>query len=271
MANRPFEFFLLRYMPNVVKGEFVNIAVVLIESTANEPGLEPFADVRFARDWQRVRCLDPQADVEMLLALEREIRAELATTHGRDDLLHRFEDSFSNVIQLSPIKGCLTEDPEREIKVMASMYLEAAKIGEKRETPGRQRILVNMREAFEKAGVLALLAPVATEPYTKKGDPFQFDFGYSINGGIKLFHAVSLKRSVDPAILLGLMYSLVVPAMARIANAAPVLTAVIDNDFDHDKKSVQFALDMMKDDGIQIRPVAEMPMIAEAARHELSA
>jgi hypothetical protein len=269
MANRPFEFFLLRYVPDVVKGEFVNIAVLLIESGANEPGLEPFADVRFARDWHRVRCLDPQADMEMLGALEREIRAELATRHGRDDLLHRFEDSFSNVIQLSPMKGCLTEDPEREIKVMASMYLEGAQISEKRETPGRQRIFVKMREAFEQAGVLAFLAPVAAEPYTKKGDPFQFDFGYSVKGGIKLFHAVSLKRSVDEAMALWAGYVRTRPAMARMANAAPVLTAVIDDDLDRDKKSVQFALDMMKDDEIQIRPAAEMPMIAEAVQHEL--
>lgn len=271
MANRPFEFFLLRYVPDVVKGEFVNIAVVLIEAGANEPGLEPFADVRFARDWRRVRCLDPQADVEMLAAVEREIRVELATPHGRDDLLHRLEDSFSNVIQLSPRKGCFAENPEREIEIMASTYLEAAEIGAKREIRGRQRILVKMREAFEQAGVLALLAPVAAEPYTKKGDPFQFDFGYSVSGGIKLFHAVSLKTSVDPAISLWAGYTRIGPAMARMARAAPVLTAVIDDDIDRDKKSVQFALDMMKDEKIQIRPTTEMPMIAEAVRHELSA
>jgi hypothetical protein len=126
-----------------------------------------------------------------------------------------------------------------------------------------------MREAFEQAGVLTFLAPVAAEPYTKKGDPFQFDFGYSVKGGIKLFHAVSLKRSVDEAMTLWAGYVRTRPAMARMANAAPVLTAVIDDDLDRDKKSVQFALDMMKDDEIQIRPAAEMPMIAEAVQHEL--
>jgi hypothetical protein len=36
-----------------------------------EPGAD-FADVRFTRDWRRVRCLDPQADIEMLQALEND-------------------------------------------------------------------------------------------------------------------------------------------------------------------------------------------------------
>ncbi len=71
--GRQLEFFLLRYVPNVVKDEFVNIGVVMVEPGAKGGG---FAEVRFTRDWRRVRCLDPQADVEMLEALEREIRGQ---------------------------------------------------------------------------------------------------------------------------------------------------------------------------------------------------
>ena len=64
----------------------------------------------------------------MLEALEREIRGQLATAQDREGLLRRMEDSFSNVIQLSPAKGCLAEDPATEIEAMASFYLEAAKV-----------------------------------------------------------------------------------------------------------------------------------------------
>ena len=73
--RRQLEFFLLRYVPDAVKDEFVNIGVVMVEPGANGGG---FAEVRFTRDWRRVRCLDPQADVEMLAALERDIRGQLA-------------------------------------------------------------------------------------------------------------------------------------------------------------------------------------------------
>ncbi|MFZ0420483.1 MAG: DUF3037 domain-containing protein [Candidatus Sulfotelmatobacter sp.] len=266
--RRQLEFFLLRYVPDAVKDEFVNIGVVMVEGGANGGG---FADVRFTRDWRRVRCLDPQADVEMLAALEREIRGQLATTHDREVLLRRLEDSFSNVIQLSPAKGCLAEDPVREIEAMASMYLEAAMVGGKREASGRQRILGMMREAFERAGVAKFLLPVSVAPYTKPGDPFHFDFGYRVAGEIKLFHAVSLKAGVDAAVLLAARYPRIVPVMSKMTDAAPVLTAVIDDDLDRGAESVQFALSMMEDERIRIAVAAEMPMIAEVARRELRA
>ena len=118
---------------------------------------------------------------------------QLATEHDREILLRRLQDSFSNVIQLSPTKGCLAEDPVAEIEVMASIYLEAAKVGGKREVSGRRRILGRMRDAFEQAGVAKFVPPVPVAPYTRPGDPFQFDFGYRVKGEIKLFQAVSLK------------------------------------------------------------------------------
>src|SRR5271170_1901693 len=115
--KRQLEFFLLRYVPDTVKDEFVNIGVVMIEPAANGTG---FADVRFTRDWRRVRCIDPQADIEMLEALEREIRGQLGEIHERGVLLRRLQDSFSNVIQLSPTKGCLAEEPAKEIEMLAT-------------------------------------------------------------------------------------------------------------------------------------------------------
>ncbi len=269
MAERKqLEFFLLRYVPDAVKDEFVNIGVLMVEAGANGVG---FAEVRFTRDWRRVRCLDPQADVAMLAALEREIRGQLASTHGREVLLRRLEDSFSNVIQLSPAKGCLAEDPVREIEAMASMYLEPAKVAGQRSVSGRHRILGKMREAFELAGVAKFILPVPAAPYTRPGDPFQFDFGYRVGEEIKLFHAVSLKASVDAAIMLAARYPRIAPVMSKVIQAAPVLTAVIDDDLDRGQESVQFALSTMEDEKIRIAVTAEMPMIAEVARRELRA
>jgi len=266
--RRQLEFFLLRYVPDAVKDEFVNIGVVMVEAGAGGDG---FAEVRFTRDWLRVRCLDPQADVEMLAALERDIRGQLVQVQDRETLLKRLQDSFSNVIQLSPAKGCLAEDPAAEIDAMATIYLEAAKVSSTREMSGRQRILGKMRDAFEQAGVAKLVLPVPVAPYTKPGDPFQFDFGYRVGGEIKLFQAVSLKASVDAALLLAARYPRIAPVMSAKLEAAPVLTAVIDDDLDRGHESVQFALSAMQDEKIQIAVAAEMPMIAEVARRELRA
>ena len=81
MARVPCEFFLIRYVPDVVKGEFTNIGVVLREATVS--GGRPV--VRFTRDWSRVRCMDAEADTGLLESLEGEIVSRLqAGVSARD-------------------------------------------------------------------------------------------------------------------------------------------------------------------------------------------
>ncbi len=70
--RQPCEFFLVRYVPDPVKNEFVNIGVLL-----REAGRPESAVVRFTKDWSRVRCVDPVADTAMLEALEIEVRRRM--------------------------------------------------------------------------------------------------------------------------------------------------------------------------------------------------
>jgi hypothetical protein len=267
---RQLEFFLLRYVPNAVKEEFVNIGVVVLESAEGE-NENLFADVRFTRNWRGVRCLDPQADLDLLMAIEQDIRGRLADHSNRTALIKMMEDCFSNTIQLSPVKCCAAENPARELDVLASTYLEGSKIATERVPGGRQRILGKMREAFKQARVEKLLQPVPVAPYTRAGDPFQFDFGYRMGDQIKLFQAVSLKGSVDAAVLLASRYPKIAPIMSKMVQATPALTAVIDDDLDRRNENIQFALSTMEEERIRIAVVAEMPLIAEVARRELNA
>src|SRR5579862_9112434 len=115
------EFYVLRYAPHAVKAEFVNIGVLMIEPGPNAGG---FADVRFAKEWRRVHCLDPQADVEVLEALEREMQAHMRVEGDRAALLKRMNDSFSNLIQVSPVKACLAERPAKELELLTRLYTE---------------------------------------------------------------------------------------------------------------------------------------------------
>jgi len=267
--QRQLEFFLLRYVPDAVKDEFVNIGVVMIEPAANGAG---FADVRFTRDWRRVRCLDPQADIEMLEAVEREIRGQIGEVHERGVLLRKLQDSFSNVIQLSPTKGCLAEEPAREIEMLARLYFEGPKPASRGAVSARQRILKNMRNAFEQAGVWTLLMkdiPVA--PYTKPGDPLKFDFGYHVGDSIKIFHAVSLQTSVDQAIMLASRYPTIASSITQMNKALPMLTAVVDDAPDRGLDEVQFALSAMEEARIQVVALGAMPTIAEQASRDLRA
>jgi len=270
--RRQLEFFLLRYVPDAVKDEFVNIGLVMIEATANGTG---FADLRFTRDWRRVLCLDPQADIETLQALESEIRKQVVEVRNCESIMRVLNDSYSNLIQLSGAKGCLTLDPSQEIEKMAKMYLERMRGEVEHALTGRQTILVAMRRAWEQAGVKKLLNPFVMSDYTDLGDPLKFDFGYRVGEEIKLFQAVSLKVNLDSAMMLAARYPEVREAIENApkveARGMPSLMAVVDEGLDRSRKEIGFVLRTMEKNGLLVRSVTEMPSIAEAAKRELRA
>jgi hypothetical protein len=176
------------------------------------------------------------------------------------------------VIQLSPTKGCLAEEPGKEIEVLASLYFGVPKRIARGAVSARQRILKSMQAAFEQAGVWELLMKgIPVEPYTKPGDPLKFDFGYRVGDTIKLFHAVSLKTSVDHAIMLASRYPKIGDSIAQMNKVLPVLTAVVDDDLNRQPVEIQFALSALEEARIQVAVPADMPEIAERARRDLRA
>ncbi len=268
------DFFLLRYVPDAVKDEFVNIGVVLVEAGGAPAG---FADLCFTHDWSRVRCLDPAADIEMLAALEAELRQGLSeSSASKDALLKRINDSFSNTLQLSPLKPCLTESPGEELGRLAEMYLESRRgRGEKtRAAAGRQAILQRLRVAFEHAGVWSdkrMRKRIAVAQYTRAGDPLKLDCGYRPNGVVKLFHAVSLATEVDSAKVLAFSFPLIAAGIRKKEKANAELTAIVEDTLDRKDEAIAFALATFKGSHIVVAAAADLPRIAEAARRELRA
>jgi hypothetical protein len=265
--RRQLEFFVLRYVPDVVKGEFINFGIVAVE---NGPNGAELIDVRFTKDHSRILCLDPQADLDVFLKLQKELQEEIGRTKDRAVLLKRMEDSFSSLIQVSEVMPALTKDTATaEIGMVARMFLEAPKLRRTREPAGRLRILETMRDEFEKAGVLPLLNVVPAEPYTKAGDPFEFDFGYNTGTELKLFQAVSMRASVDSAVLLAARYPKIAERMGQLTGTAPMLTALVEEQLDKTRSEVAFAWEMMEESRIIVSRANDMGRIAEVARKEL--
>ncbi len=271
------EFYLLRYVPDAVKDEFVNLGVVLLETGDGDAA---FTDVRFTRDWRRVRCLDPEVDVELLESFEGELRrmlqsraAEVINYRGpmsrRDWLLRLLEDGLSNTLQITPAKAVLAENPSIELGKLAQMYLESSR-HERRAQSGRRVIYAAMREAFEGAGVWALgRRDIALANYGSKGDPLKIDFGYRPNGVIKMFQAVSLETDVDAAKVLAFSYPALREGLRRAENAGSELTAVVEDGLNRGDESIGFALATLAASEIRVAVVSEMAGIAERARVEM--
>jgi len=98
-------FYTVRFTPYLGSDEFVNIGVIAYDPARNE-----FA-VAFTRDWRRVLCLDPDADVDRLARLEKSLQRDFARA-GKDGdaLLAHFEDSWSLDLQLSANEVVEAED-----------------------------------------------------------------------------------------------------------------------------------------------------------------
>ncbi len=269
------EFFLLRYVPDVVKGEFVNIGVVLLET-----GDGGFTDVRFMRDWRRVRGADPDADIELLESYEEDLRRllqsrvpEIINYRGpmsrREWLLTQMEQSFSGALELTPMQAVLTESPAAELGVLAHAYLESPARGSRVPT-GRRVVYQAMRDAFETTGVWQFMQKdIPVERYTRKGDPLKIDCGYRPNGMIHLFHALSLATNVDSAKVLAFSYSDMREGVTNAEHAMSDLTVITEDELDPHDEGVAFALATLHDQDIAIARVADMPQIAERARIEL--
>jgi hypothetical protein len=257
------EFFLLRYVPDAIKDEFINIGVVVMDGGA--------AQVRFTQDWRRVRCLDPGADIEMLQGLEVELRRRLAQAGpDRDRILKLLNESFSNTLQLSTPKSCLAASAAEEADKLVEMYLETHRRAARREAGNRQVILGHMRDAFEQAGVWKLMRhQIAVAQYTRPGDPLRLDCGYRPNGVIKMFHAVSLATDVDSAKVLAFSFPQIAEGIRRVEHADALLTAVVEDDLPRDDDAIAFALDTFARTQIAVAPVAELPQLAETARREM--
>jgi len=268
--QRELEFFLLQYVPNVLRQERVNIGLVMIESGELNQG---FADARFTREWKRVRCMDPDVDVEMLEAMERDIRQQLTTVQDRGTLLSKIQESFSNLVELSPTMAYQAEDPQKEIEEMASVYLDVPRYPSQMLPSGRQRIVRRMEEAFQQAGVWELMTKkIAAEPYTRKGDPLKIDFGYRVGTRMKMFHAVSLAANIDQAITLAYRYPKVADGMSKGPDQLVAeLTAVVDDDLRWEEADIDFAVTTLKENGVQVGTAAEMPLYAAEAKRDLRA
>jgi hypothetical protein len=269
------EFFLLRYVPDVVKGEFVNLGVVLLEEGENG-----FTDVRFLRDWRRVRGLDPEADIELLASYEEELRRvlqsrmpEVINYRGamsrRQWLLAQMQESFSGAVEITPMTAVLAESPQAEIGKLAQTYLESSRRAH-REATGRIAIYNTMRGAFEDAGVWQhMRRDIAAAQYTHPGDPLKIDCGYRSDGVIHLFHALSLGAEVNSAKVLAYSYGEMAKGLQAAEQVTSDLTAITEDGLDLNDEGVAFALAVLQGSSIATSRVSEMPRIAEQARIDL--
>jgi hypothetical protein len=262
-ARQQCNFFLLRYVPDAVKNEFVNVGLVLLaENSAPE--------VRFTQDWSRVQCLDSRTDIPLLESLGAELREQLRTAEDRNSMLKRIQDSFSNAVQPTEVKACLAESPAEEADQLARLYLERTRRRGTRELSSRQMIRQVVQEEFERAGVWGLLRKdIRAAEYTRTGDPLKIDFGYAANSTIKLCHAVALSTDVNSAKLLAFSFPRLAEGIQRAENKTAELTAVVEDDLDRADEAINFGWDVMEQQHNRVMPLGNIRQYAQMVAQEM--
>jgi hypothetical protein len=284
--RRACEFHLLRYVPDAVRNEYVHIGVIL-----REQGSQEAAEVKFTRDWRRVRCLDPDADTALLEGMESELRRRFqAQPDG--NLMRLLNESLSLSVQMTESKAYLAESLPAGMDELMKMYVDPPPREHMPRLSGRAAIQARMRAEFERAGVWELLRKrIAASEYTRPGDPLRIDVGYRPNGmshpadkdpsvgtpAIRMFHAVSLEPGVEMAKVLAFSAAGLRAGVERVEKAQLELTAVIEpaarlgatGEEPERLEMYRFGVETMEENQIRVLTTSDLVRVAETARREL--
>lgn len=278
---RECEFFLVRYVPDPVKNEFVNVGVMLREAhgggAADRAGA---TEVRFTRNWARARCIDPEVDVGMLEGLESEIRRRLSEAEPDvPPMMSLIGDTFSNLVQVTQADYCLADSMAAKMEQLMELYVEPRKRhAVERRSVGRQAIYGQMRSQFERAGVWDLMRKrIAAANYTRPGDPLRIDCGYRPNGVVRMFHAVTLEGDLEMAKVLAFSMAAIREGVMRREGAGLELTAIVEplmevrgGQEEGDRTAqYRFGVESMEGQDIRVLTTSDLPRIAEAVRIDL--
>lgn len=261
----------LRYVPNLLRDEFINIGIVLEEAQGERRGARLIEE---QSELARLRRLHPEADLDVIRALGSELAARLEGA-GPDaaapesvgaGVVAKLEETLSNVLQISPPRGVLAEDFQAELDRLYAQQVSPP-AARQRAAGGRLAAAVEATRAwirarandvFQRAGVLRKMERgVRVEEYTEMGDPFRFDYGYRRNGTRGFVQALALGR--DPAQAKVLAFT---AARVRDKLAASEFTAVTEAPPREANPREQFVARLLEAQGITLVPSGRLEEFA---------
>lgn len=196
-ALRQYAYHVVRYTPNLVRDEWVNIGILLFDPAGGRI-LQRL--VEEPAEFARVRRLHPGADEELLRRLPDSFHSQPSAANasgGPQAYLARLEQTLSTTIQLSPQKGLLAEDLEAELDRLYHDHVELPRPRSMEDVSSRHGIRSRANQIFRGSGIWPRLERrLRMDEFTYPGDPLRLDYGYRRNGTRGFVQALSLSR--DP-------------------------------------------------------------------------
>ena len=206
-AQRTCAYRIVRYTPNLVRDEWVNIGVLVFDPRSGERRLRLIEE---QEEYARVRRLHPAADEALLRALrddlENRFEAALrsnghASAGGLPELLRKWDETLSNAVQLAPQKGVISEDLDAELERLYTDHVAVPRAAARAGAPGTR---VQMRSYCAQVLRQARLwdhmeRAVQVSEFTFPGDPLRIDYSYRRNGTRGFVHTLAVSRAPGDA------------------------------------------------------------------------
>jgi len=245
----------LRYNPNLLRDEWVNIGVLLFDPGTGERRLRLIEE---QEEYNRVKRLHRDVDEAVLRDLRGGLEERFAAVGagpGRAngtalaEVLQKWDEVLSNAVQLAPPKAVVASDLDAELERLYGDHVAVSRHAARVGAPGtRPQMRAYCQQVFRQARIwdrLEKFVPVAE--YTFPGDPMKMDYSYRRNGTRGFLHTLSVTRA--PGAAKELAYT-----AGRIAAKAALKTefaAVTDISLDRAKERDRFVESTLRDAGVE--------------------
>jgi hypothetical protein len=245
---------ILRYTPNLVRDEWVNIGVLVFDPQSGERRLRL---IEAQEEYNRVRRLHPQADEFLLRALRDDLEDRFASASGGagdwQQLLDKWDNTLSNALQLAPQKGVFAGDLDAELERLYADHVALPQGPGRVGAPGSRATLRSYcSQVFRQAHLWdRLQKSIRAEEYTFPGDPMRLDYSYRRNGTRGFVQTLSVTRAPADAKLL----AYTAERITAKATLATEFAAVTDVALNAGNERHRFVRDTLRDAGIEPVPL----------------
>jgi len=250
----------LRYIPNLIRDEWVNIGVLLEDAGVRRAIRLIEEDSEFAR----LRRLHPGTDDALLRSLAGEFEAQLPRPgEAAAEYLEKLEQTLSNAVQFSPVKAVMAEDFDAELDRLYHDHVAPPPRTRGIVESTRGWIRARLNDVFRRRRVPRLERNIRVEEFTQPGDPLRLDYGYT-NGARGYLQAVALGRDTAQAKVLAYTAERI---RARIPDAE--FTAITETEAARENARHQFVVSLFGEQHIDIVPLNRVEKFAEDLRLRL--
>jgi hypothetical protein len=282
-AERTFIHRILRYVPNLLRDEWINIGVLLYDPNTGERRLRVIED---EAEFRRLRLLHSRMDEESLRSLRDhlESRFGVAVSSGRSEVpvegpprngpgdaaidgtswlqvLEKWDATLSQSLQLADAKATTADDINTEVD---RLYNERVALGygyalaRPTRPSAREQMRNYMDQVFRQAGIWNRIDKnVPVSAFTLDDDPMEIDYSYWRNDRKRGFvQTISLSTRADDAKMFAYT-AMKIRAKASDAKIgiSPEFAAVTDTGFRAESQNHGFLKKFLGDNDIAHVPL----------------